>query len=76
MPRAHAGLEELRRTHAGDHEAMEHELKDVLKRHDVSPAHSCLLPLAAMVPPKLAAVFSPLHQTLRERLAGTIVVED
>jgi hypothetical protein len=73
---AHAELEGLRRTHAGGHETMERELKDVLKRHDVSPAHTCLLPLAAVVPPNLAAVFSPLHQTLWERLAGTVVVED
>jgi RDD family len=73
---AHAELEELRRAHPRDREAMKGEVRNVFERHDVSPAHSCLLPLAAVVPPNLSAAFSPLHQTPWERLAGIVVVED
>jgi uncharacterized RDD family membrane protein YckC len=73
---AQGELDELRAAHAADPQAMERDLRDVYERQNVNPVTGCL---PVLVPPLLVdlwAVFSPLHQTLFERLAGTVVVED
>lgn len=69
---AHGEMDALQHAHAEDGEAMPNDFE----RHHAFTARSCLLPLAPMVLVNVWAVFSPLNQTLWDRLAGTVVVEE
>jgi RDD family len=73
---AQAEIKEVRRIHEGDEEAQRRAMTDVFRRHDVSPLRSCLPPLVPVALQYLLAVWSPLNQTLPERIAGIVVVED
>jgi hypothetical protein len=71
-----AEMEEFERAHAGDHEAIEREQREAFKRHDLGLGYSCLVPIAPGLLINLASVCLPPHQTVAQRLAGTVVIED
>ena len=66
----------MRRTHPDDPEAVQREVMNIFERHDINPVGNCLPALVAPMLPNLSAAFSPLRQTLWDRLTGTVVVED
>ena len=69
-------LAEIRRTHAHDPEAQRRALKEFYKRHRVHPAASCGPPLLGAAVTPAPVLWSPLNQTIPERLAGIVVVQD
>ena len=69
-----AELEQARHAHAGDSEAMRRAAADVYTRHGLNPTRACLPALGSATLLVLPALWSPLNQTLPERIAGTIVI--
>jgi hypothetical protein len=69
-----AELEQARHAHAGDSEAMRRAAAEVYRRHGLNPTRACLPALASATLLVLPALWSPLNQTLPERIAGTIVI--
>jgi hypothetical protein len=69
-----AELEQARDAHAGDPEAMRRAAAEVYRRHGLNPMRACLPALASATLLVLPALWSPLNQTLPERIAGTIVI--
>ena len=71
-----AEVKAARHAHAGDPDAVQQAVTEVYRRHRLNPMRSCLPAVASSVLLRLPALWSPLNQTLPERLAGTVVVED
>jgi hypothetical protein len=69
-------LAEIRRAHADNPEAQARALKEFNKHHRVNPAGSCLAPLLGATVMEAPVLWSPLNQTIPERLAGIVVVQD
>jgi hypothetical protein len=69
-------LAEVRRVHADDREAQKRALKEFYKRNRVNPAASCAPPLLGVAVMQAPVLWSPLRQTIPERLAGIVVVQD
>jgi hypothetical protein len=67
-------MDEIRRATAGDEQAEQKAMMDLVKAEGVNPVAGCLPPLAAGFAFTLPALWSPRHQTLRERLAGVVVI--
>jgi hypothetical protein len=70
----HADIEELRRAHPDDPTAQQRAMAELLKRGDVNPMASCLVPLLPGFAIKLTALWSPLKQSPGERVAGVVVI--
>lgn len=72
-------IEELKRAHEDDHDAFQHAVMEMYKENQVRPYLSCL-PALAQLPLGLAieapALWTPLHQGLPDKLAGTIIISD
>lgn len=69
-------LAQIRRENADDPEAQRRASKEFYKRHRVSPAASCAPPVLGATVIQAPVLWSPLHQTIPERLAGIVVVQD
>jgi uncharacterized RDD family membrane protein YckC len=69
-------LAEVRRAHADDPEAERRALKEFYKRQRVNPAASCAPSLLGAAVTQAPVLWSPLNQTIPERLAGIVVVQD
>jgi hypothetical protein len=69
-------LAEIARMHADDHKALERALKGFYKRNRVNTASSCGPPLLGAALMQAPVLWSPLNQTIPERLAGIVVVQD
>jgi RDD family len=69
-------LAEVRGAHADDPEAQRRALKEFYTRHRVSPAASCAPTLLGAAVTQAPVLWSPLNQTIPERLAGIVVVQD
>jgi len=69
-----AEIAEVQRIHADDAEARGRASLDIYKRHGFGPASPISRALVGMLPLYLPAVWSPLNQTLPERIAGIVVV--
>ena len=67
-------LSEVLRTHTDDDEARHRATMEVYRKHKVRPWGSCGLGFLGLVPKYLPALWSPRRQTLRDRVAGVIVV--
>ncbi|HTU87449.1 MAG TPA: RDD family protein [Solirubrobacteraceae bacterium] len=68
-------MERVRRTHPNDPAAQQEAMREAVERHDVSPARSCAPALVGVALMQAPALWSPLNQTLAERLAGIVVVQ-
>ncbi len=72
-------IETLKRAHEDDHDAFQHAMMEMYKENQVRPYLSCL-PALAQLPLGLAikapALWTPLHQGLPDKLAGTIIISD
>ncbi len=71
-----AEVEEARSAHAGDPDAMRRALAEVHRRYGLRQTRTCLPAMASSVLLHLPALWSPLNQTLPERIASTVVVRD
>jgi hypothetical protein len=69
-------LKEAERAHAGDVPAQQRAMKEILDRNRVNPARSCAPVLAGAAVSRAPVLWSPLNQTVGERLAGIVVVQD
>lgn len=68
-------IEELRREHAGDQEALNLAMMRLYEEHKVNPSCVWVLPrMAFSLAQELPAIWSPRNQGLADRLAGTEVV--
>jgi RDD family len=67
-------LAEVRRAHADDPEAEGRALKEFYKRNRVNATGSCAPPLLGAAVMYAPALWSPLNQTIPERLAGIVVI--
>jgi uncharacterized RDD family membrane protein YckC len=72
-------IDELKRAHEDDHDAFQHAMMEMYKENRVRPYLPCL-PALAQLPLGLAieapALWTPLHQGLPDKLAGTIIISD
>jgi hypothetical protein len=68
-------MREIAQTYADDREAQQQAIIEASKRHDVHPLRPCAPALARGMAVKAPALWSPLNQTLPDRLAGIVVVE-
>ena len=71
-----ADLDEARRIHAGDRDARERAMREVIKRYSVTPWPACGRALLGIVPLYVPALWSARNQTLPDRVAGIVVVRD
>jgi RDD family len=75
-----AALKEAREIRAGDPEAQQRAMTEVLKRSPVRPTSSCsrgvLGGMLGSLPLQLPALWSERNQTLPERIAGIVTVRD
>jgi hypothetical protein len=69
-------VREVQRAHGDDHEAANRAVIEIYTREGVNPLSSCVPTLIAATAPQLPAVWSPLEQTIPERLAGIVVVRE
>ncbi|HTX12526.1 MAG TPA: RDD family protein [Solirubrobacteraceae bacterium] len=69
-------LAQIRRAHPDDPEAQHQALKEFSKRNHVNPAASCAPPLLGSAVMQAPVLWSRLNQTVPERLAGVVVVQD
>jgi hypothetical protein len=69
-------LGQVRRAHADDSDAQQEAMKEVFKRHHLNPAGSCAPALAGPVLMHAPLMWSPLNQTVAERVAGIVVVQE
>ena len=79
QPDLRSKIEELKREHEDDRDAFEQAMKEMYRENQVRPYRACL-PALMQLPLGLAieapALWTPLHQGLPDKLAGTIVVSD
>lgn len=72
-------IEALKRAHADDYDAFQHAMMEMYKENQVRPYVSCL-PALAQLPLGLTveapALWTPLHQGLPDKLAGTIIISN
>ena len=71
---ARADFKAVQRAHPDDPKARHEALREVYSRHRVNPATACAPALVGAVVTQAPALWSPLNQTLAERLAGIVVV--
>jgi hypothetical protein len=69
-------LRELRVKHAADKEALQRAQIELFKRYNVNPLASCGWILPGIAVGQLPRLFSPLHQTLPDRIAGVVIVKE
>jgi 60Kd inner membrane protein/RDD family len=69
-------MREIQRAHAADREAQQRALKEFYKRKRVHPARSCVPPLVGTAVMQAPVLWSPLNQTIPQRFAGIVVVQD
>jgi 60Kd inner membrane protein/RDD family len=69
-------MKQIQREFADDREAREQALKAFYKRNHVNPAASCAPSLLGAILMYAPGLWSPLNQTLPERLGGIVVVQD
>jgi hypothetical protein len=69
-------MEDVRRAHPDDRVARQQAMQAVYERHHVSPIRSCAPALVVAVLIQAPALWSPLNQTVAERIAGIVVVQD
>jgi len=79
QPDLRSKIEELKREHADDRDAFEQAMKEMYRENQVRPYTACLpalmqLPLGLAI--EVPALWTPLHQGLPDKLAGTIVISD
>ena len=74
MDAARADFKAVQRSHADDPEERHEALREAYRRHHVNPATACAPALFGAVVTQAPALWSPLNQTLAERLAGIVVV--
>lgn len=71
-----AEAEEARRRHPDDPDAATRAAAEVYRRHGVVRARSCASLVASALLLYVPAIWSPLNQTLPDRLAGIVVVRE
>jgi hypothetical protein len=69
-----ADADAARRAHPADGEAQPRAMAEVFRRDRLAPSPGCAAPILLAAVTDLTAVWSPLNQSLPERLAGTVVV--
>ncbi len=69
-------LKELQRAHADDKVARQQALTRFYGEHNVNPLRSCAPSLLTPLVPSLPVLFSPRRQSLPDRLAGIVWVEE
>jgi uncharacterized RDD family membrane protein YckC len=69
-------IEELQRAHADDEAAQQQALMRFYRVHKVNPLGSCAPPLLPFVARSLVVLFSRRRQSLQDRLAGIVWVEE
>lgn len=74
--RMKADLDEARRLHAGDLDAQQRAMTEMVRRYGVKPWPSCARGLLGAVPLYLPALWSERNQTLPDHVAGIVVVRD
>jgi len=79
QPDLRSEIEALRREHGDDRDAFEQAMKEMYRENQVRPYTACLpalmqLPLGLAI--EVPALWTPLHQGLPDKLAGTIVISD
>jgi uncharacterized RDD family membrane protein YckC len=79
QPDLRSEIEALRREHGDDRDALRRAMKKMYEENQVRPYKACL-PALMQLPLGLAiespALWTPLHQGLPDKLAGTIVISD
>ena len=69
-------LKELQRAHADDEAVQQHALTSFYREHKVNPLRSCAPTLLTLLAPSLAVLFSPRRQSLPDRVAGIVWVQE
>lgn len=72
-------IEALKREHGDDREALQQAVMEAYRENRVRPYRACLpalIPLLFSAAIEAPALWSPLHQGLPDKLAGTIVIRD
>lgn len=69
-------LEQIRKAQAGDQDAQRRATREFLEQHKVKPLGACFPLLVVAGATRAPALWSPLNQTLAERLAAIVVVQD
>ena len=69
-------IKELQRAHADDTAAQQQALMRFYREHNVNPLGSCVPTLLTPVAPSLVVLFSPRQQSLQDRLAGIVWVDE
>ncbi len=73
-------VEAAKRRHANDRQALQHEVMRIYQENKADPVRVSFLPMLLRFPLialiDLPVFWSPLHQSLPDRLAGTVIVRD